>query len=125
VSVGYQRPTLKLVFTDPEMDGLEVRARRLSIGELLHITSLASDENAGTDDMLAALAAALLSWNLEDADGAPVPLTADGLKGQDYLLLEEIKKALIEASWAVPPPLSTPSTDGTPALEASIPMEVS
>lgn len=132
--MGYQRPTLKLIFADEEMEGLEVRARRLSVEELLHIFGMADAEHLASnptaerveraDQLLAALAATLLSWNLEDRDGVPVPLTVEGLRTQDMPLIVAVRSALLDASTGVSRPLPPASPDGEPSLEESIPMEV-
>jgi len=128
--MGYERPTLKLVFADPEMDGLEVRARRMSLGELqrMHELSVPTETLAESQEQIAGLyallATKLISWNLE-VDETPVPATAEGLASSDLLLVRGITTALRKASTEVPAPLVLPSPDGDQSLEASMPMEMS
>lgn len=127
---GYKRPTLKLIFADPEMDGLEVRAKRLNIGNLFRVAALADmghglvQREEKLTELFEALGASITSWNLEEDDDTPVPTTPAGLRGQDMRLLLAITHSLIEASAGVARPLEQPSPGGEPSLEASIPMEV-
>lgn len=130
--MGYQRPTLKLVFADPEFDGLEVRARRLTVGAMLRLHKLSATQAASPDgddsaerfgELLSAVADSIISWNLEDDQGQPVPATAAGLRSQDMPLVEAVKQALLDASVGVAPPLPQPSSGGGPSPEESIPMD--
>lgn len=124
----YERPTLRLTFTDPEMDGLQVRARRLSLGELHRLDILAaggwpveeSDEHLA--ELYALLAAKLIDWNLAE-DGTPVDLNADTLAAQDLRFVRGIRNALVKATTEVAAPLGVGSSSGDPSLEVSIPMD--
>jgi hypothetical protein len=81
---GYQRSTLKLKFDDPDLDGLEVRVKRMPIGDLLAVSTLSelggaiAEMSEQLDTLLDTLSDALLSWNLEDAKG----VTMSTLKGE-------------------------------------------
>jgi hypothetical protein len=130
--VGFvrQKKIFKLVFADPEMEGLEVRIRSMSIEQALDVAELATVAANQRDriyQLTDALAAGIVSWNLEELDDQevpqPVPATAAGLRSQDLDLLLAIVRAWINAVLAVSPPLAKPSPDGGPSLEASIPME--
>lgn len=137
---GYVRKTLRLVFDDPELEGLEVRARRLNIGEMLDLTELrnltgASDATPevreGLAKVFAVLAGVLTSWNLEepkdpanpDGPTVPVPLTPEALLALDMGLVLAIINAIQDATTAVPVPLGQGSSAGAQSVEASIPME--
>ncbi len=134
--MGYERPILNLVFADPEMEGLEVRAQRLSIAAVFRVTELSElpvkDLRGGKlDELLALLADALVSWNLEerrrdleDCPIMPVPLTGEALNRQDIPFVTAIAGALADASAAVPRPLEPTSSDGQQSLEVSLPMEL-
>jgi hypothetical protein len=117
--MGYQRKVYRLVFDDPEMDGLEVRAKSVSLG--------AMRKAADSDDeflMMELFAKALVSWNLED-DGEPVPATLEGLEDQDPEFVTAIITAWTGTISGVPDasPLGGGSDSGRRSLEASIPME--
>lgn len=117
--MGYQRKIYKLVFDDPEMNGLEVRARSVSIGAMRKVQET-NDEFL----MMELFSKALVSWNLED-DGVPVPATLEGLQDQDADLVLAIVGAWMGTIAGVPDasPLDDASNSGKPSLEASIPME--
>lgn len=75
--MGYQRSVLKLKFEDPEFEGFEVRMKRMSVDDMLYLTSLKdirgeSETEEGLAKMLEILAEGILSWNLEDEQGNPV-----------------------------------------------------
>ena len=129
--MGYRRPAkaYRLKFADEDMAGLEVTARSLPIGEFLKLTELASlgdDPKAATSgmtDMFRVLAGSLISWNLEDEDGKPVPASYEGIVGQDFDFVMKIVTAWMEAMSAVAPPLPNGSSNGTGSgLELSMPM---
>lgn len=77
---GYQRGALLLKFADEQFEGLEIRMRRLPIGDLMAITTLADlgDKITEMADQLAMLMksiqANMLSWNLLDENKEPVPI---------------------------------------------------
>jgi len=112
------------------MEGLEVRARRLSVNELFVVTRVGarlsslddSEADESMDELAATLAGPILSWNLDDMHGQPVPITPTALRDQDLRLLKAINIALMRASAGVSDPLPEGSNSGEPALEASIPM---
>lgn len=132
---GYQRSTLKLVFDDPDLEGLEVKARRLTIREILEVSKLRDSIDLTADDALeqvealaTVLSKPLLAWNLEvePADGedpVPVELTPAALVDMDLAFLLAVTSALMAASVRVAPPLPRPSDDGGPLAGLSIPME--
>lgn len=117
--MGYQRSTLKLVFEDPQFKGLEVRMRRLPIGDLFGVTELAELDEKDPVAMKQQfyhltnmVGAGLLSWNLEDDQGQPIPATAEGLRSQDIEFVMGIVTAWTEAASSVRPPLSRHSNSG-------------
>lgn len=130
--VGYRRPVkaYRLKFADEDMAGLDVTARSLPIGEFLKLTELATlgdDPKAaaeGAADVFRVFAAALVGWNLEDADGTPVPATYEGITGQDFDFVMKIVSAWMSAMSDVTPPLlNGSSSGGISGLERSLPME--
>lgn len=131
--MGYQRSLLKLVFQDPEFEGLEVTMRRPSIGRLHPLAALqetvrdpdvgADATMAAMDQILATLAESLASWNLETDQGAPVAPDLEGLRGQDPVFIMTVMEAWLDAAVGVAPPLPRPSSDGVPSEVGQIPME--
>jgi hypothetical protein len=114
--MGFKREprTYLLVFDDPELEGLEVRARSLSVGEL----------NDDETTLLENFANALVKWNLEDRDGNPLPATLETLNTYpDIDFINGLARAWIKAVAGVGDELGKDSDSGRPSLEGSIPME--
>ncbi len=115
------------------MQGLVVRAQSVPLGVFLELIELkevdtkniTAEDAAKVDRLFTGFADALVSWNLENEDGSPVPATADGLKSQDIDFVMQIVSAWIAALSQVPDFLVNKSSDGGKSLEQSIPMETS
>ncbi len=139
--MGYVRKTLKLVFDDPDFEGLEVRAKRLNVEQLLDLAKLETlkgmkDDSPqvrdGLKSLFTTLAGLITSWNLEepvdpaDPDGptVAVPVTTEALAALDMGFVMSLVLALQEATVGVSGPLVTRSPSGGQSLEASLPMEV-
>lgn len=126
MTVGYKRPTLKLEFEAAEMDGLEVRCRRPSVGAYFDLLD-AAEKPIGDQNNRRALAEhvmpLIISWNLEDDDG-PVPPTVDGFLAQDTPFIRQVTQAIVDVNRQVPAPLVGRSPDGGQFPVDSIPMEI-
>ena len=82
--MGYQPTVYNLVFDD--LDGLEVKAYGTSIGQVRKFTNFSDEASVeAAFELLDAFSKALISWNLEDPDGNPVPATARGSGGVSRL----------------------------------------
>lgn len=121
--------TYRLVFTDPALAGLEVTMRSMSFGEYRDMLRLAvadgltAETMAEDDKMVALFASRIVSWNLEDDAGQPVPATLEGARLQERWVISEIVTAWHQALVQVPPPLQNGSGSGVTLPEASLPME--
>lgn len=130
--MGFEAPRkiYKLIFADEDMEGLEVRVRTTSMGNILAMAELDGMDAAhlSPEDIIKLresfgfLADALVSWNLEE-DGVAVPTTVDGLLSQDPEFIFGIIKAWTGVMTTVPAPLAPPSQDGSQLPGVSIPME--
>ena len=116
-----QRRTYTLVFDD--LDGLTVKARSISIGELRKITSGKGDEES-TNNLLDSFARALVSWDLETEDGTPVAPTAAGIDSEDQPLIMQIINAWIDAVSGTDSELGKGSPSGKPSPEESLTTEL-
>lgn len=126
--MGYRRnkKRYRLRFDDPEMGGFEIVMGSLSIGQFLDLqaaSAAAADDTSGVAALLAKFAAKIISWNLEDDGGEPVPATFDGVKGQELDFILAIISAWMDAMAGVDP-TSPASANGTGTFpEVSLPME--
>ena len=129
--MGYRRqPTIyRLLFE--EYEGLEVMARSVSIDEYLKITKLA-DKMTTTPgeeqvrELFSWFARRLVSWNLEDEDGTPIPATLQGLLGEELGFATKVVMAWVNKVVRVDPtspPGSSPGASPPDPAQASIPME--
>lgn len=100
------------------MDGLVVRMRPPTVREALEWNKLGHPVE--TAEVMAGL---LVSWNLDDDEGQPVPCDANGLLSQPIEFMRAILLAMQQNILGVSPPLSRPSSDGSQSLEVSLPME--
>lgn len=125
--MGFKRgqKVYKLRFEDPEFEGLVVRTRSVSLGEFLTMEELISGDlvKDNVDKLFKAFVDVVVSWNLEDDDDQPVPITVGGLYAQDLEFVKAIIDAWKDAMVGVADPLSQTSTGGEPSLVESIPME--
>jgi hypothetical protein len=132
----YNRTLYKLKFADADLEGLEVTARGTTINGLLKFVNLGAELDGLDADhmdpaelsqklpaMFSPFAKVLVSWNLEDEDGTPVPATLEGLMDQEVPFVARVIEAYVTGIAQAPPPLPKSSGDGaTTDLEASIPM---
>jgi hypothetical protein len=128
--MGYTpRKTVYLLeFEGTEHAGLQVKMRAgkmemlFSGGALLRIDQhnpTAQDVEAVTDEVRS-FVDHLISWNIEDEQGRPVPATLEGVRAQEIPLIALIMKQWQAAMGDVTGPLSPSSPPGLPDL-AGIP----
>lgn len=118
-----RRKVYELDFEGTEYDGLVVKVRGLTTGEYLDFLTLSSTDGSETDEMLRLFAEHLASWNLIDEEDKPVPATYEGLRSNDLGMNNTMISAWTAALAGVPEELGKKSSDGDPALVASIPTE--
>ena len=113
--MGYRREPrrIRLVFDDPEMDGLEVVTRSVPLGTFMAMIESSSDNAKATQLINDFAAHALVEWNLEDNDGHPVPPTLAGLKTQEIDFVMQIVRTWLEAVGTASDPLALASSNGS------------
>lgn len=118
--MGYRpkRKIYTLDFTGTDYEGLEVSVRGMTVGEELELDGVEMDG----DLLVKTLAKRLVSWNVEDDAGEPVPTTYEGVCTQDVPMVLAILNAVRTANSGVSDPLPQPSAGGEPSEVASIPM---
>lgn len=124
--MGFQRKTLTLTSfpNHPDLEGLEVTLRRLPLGPYLELTGLGGEsERNSVSEMIREFSKALISWNLEDETGEPVPATPEAVFAEDHEMMLAIANAWMDHMGGVAAPLEQSSDAGEPSPEVSIPME--
>ena len=127
----YQRPILRVVFDDSmgDLSGFVARFRRLSVADVLTLMTFGSGSDAEEIEKgIDILGGKLISWNLVDENGDPVPATREGVSQQDIELIEALTSALTRNMRVADSPLERPLNGGRPSpeeaeRELSIPME--
>lgn len=125
------RKVYKLRFVDEEMAGLVVRAESVPLGVFLDVAewidvnprSVDPEDIRKVTSLFTTFAEALVDWNVEKPDGAPVPANLDGLRAQDADFALAIIFAWYEAIGSVSTPLGATSSAGGPSPAPPIPME--
>src|SRR6184192_1711100 len=112
------RTVYKLVFDEPDLDGLIVRIRSGTLAERQEFDDITTNA-----DLFEFFPRLLVEWNAEGDDGEPLPLTADGIRQLEPLTFQAIQSSWIRAIREVPAPLEAPSNDGEISEVASIPTE--
>lgn len=122
-----KRKQFELTFEgDSELDGLVVVMEAMPLGEYMEMTGLdGSGDGWEIGDMLRRFAKALISWNLQEEDGTPVPATEAAVLAEDSDQMLTVASEWVKAIKGVreSDPLPDSSPDGGPSLEASIPMD--
>ena len=133
MGMGYvrKRKVFVLTFEDPEYAGLEVRATSTSLGNLLGMVDLTQISTRGfrpeditsINDLFELFSNCLVSWNLEQEDGTPVPCTLAGLRDQDMDFALELIMAWMDGVVSTPAPLPGKSNSGELLEVPSLTME--
>lgn len=120
----YEPRRLRIEFDD--LAGLVVKARPLTIDELLAVVRLemaaAADRPDEVEELLDRFLGTVSEWNLEDGDG-PVLLTRDAIGGLDHGFFKSVLRGWMRAVTEVPDPLGERSASGETSPEVSLPMD--
>lgn len=126
---GFRReaPEYVLHFEDEQFDGLVVHAKSLPLREFFELQKLQlkSEEDAGAaEQIIRRMSDVIVSWNVEDDDDKPVPVSFESLISYDMTFILAIFNAWMEAVASVPNRSSGSSNAGETSLVPSIPMDV-
>lgn len=117
--MGFREPsTIPLTFEPgDELHGLEVRMHGMSIADWFSAAGLDGGDGDDAAATMKRFYTALVSWNLEDENGQPVPV-ADA-PNRDSRLIRRLNNVWIEALQGVhkadPLPETSPSGETSPA----------
>ena len=118
-----KRRQYKLIFQDEDMAGVEITVKSLTSGQLIELQEA---QSSGIHEKFTSmLAEQLVSWNVEDEDGTPIPPTLEGIRSMDIDFNNRVVDAWTDQVFGVKAPLSQSSSGGRPSVELSIPMDVS
>ena len=110
-----------LVF-EGDYKGAEVTVR-LSVPMRVFIEARKTAESHDWEPFLAMFVAEVVrDWNLEDNDGQPIPVSAEGLAAVPVDFLMRLVTEWAGQVGSVAAPLVSPSSNGRPSVEASLPM---
>lgn len=112
-----RNPTLyKLVFDETtDWPDFEITLRSLSIKQRRELSTQATEGETDMDAvarMCRLIARQMVSWNREDEDGSPLPMTVESLEDEEPGLIVEISLKWQEAIAGVPAPLESDSDSG-------------
>lgn len=83
--MGYRKvPRIYTLTFDKELEGLIVRMKGLKLGQMRALMTILDDKDSRTLEGLPPfIAKHIVSWNLEDEQGEPIPATEAGLDELD------------------------------------------
>jgi hypothetical protein len=127
--MGYcpEPTTYRLEFEGADMDGLQVKMGSLTVGEygkMVRMMTVTKRDEAGdaNDEIVRMFSASLISWNVEDKSGQPVPTTLAGVETQEQRFILRLFTAWHKAMEEVGDDLEKDSPSGAITLEASLGM---
>lgn len=89
--MGYKKiPVIHTVTDVPGEEGLVVRLKSISFGKVRRLMRLTDEDESSMDEIVNLFLGALVSWNLEDEDGQPVPTTLEGIEDQDFAFIMKV-----------------------------------
>lgn len=113
-----------LHFEDSALSDLEIRVTACSVNEFNEImgsaTAVGDEAIEGANKLLAKFAENIVSWNMENADGSPMPITAESLGALEQPLVIRLISAWQAAMVTVPNPLRPGSVSGARSEELSL-----
>jgi hypothetical protein len=129
-------PTIyNIGFEGTPLDGLKVRMSCCTLAEynfMLRSALIGGEPDAdgnvkiepamldANDKIIELFLNHLVSWNLEDMAGRPVPTTQEGLDAQERTMIGQLISAWQTAMVNVPNPSNTPSSNGVTSEEQSL-----
>ena len=125
VRKGFRLPekTARITFEGTDYDGAEIQLRlSVSFAQFIELRESAQGED---QEGMARLFGqnVLMDWNLEDADGKPIPADGDGMLAIPLELTNLVVQHWVEEVAGVPRPLPEPSADIDTLAAASTAME--
>lgn len=112
--MGYRKiPTIHTIDDIPGEEGFVVRLQSISFGKVRRVTALLDSEGDGALEEIGKLVVSkIVSWNLEDGDGQPVPVTVEEFDELDFSLVLKVVNAWLDRMTGVSDDLGKDSLSG-------------
>ena len=122
-----ERTLYQLHFEEPELDGFECVMSGVSLDAFIGVSALAAKletpegrTQENIEAQFTTLAGSMVSWNLDNDDGQPVPCDYEGLRVQDFDFVMKIKQGWMQALSSVPKASENDSPSGEISPERSL-----
>lgn len=124
--MGYRKiPTIHTLDEIEGETGLVVKIKSIKFGKVRRLMALADeDTDESLTEMFDQLLENLVSWNLEDEHGTPVPMTKEGLEDQETDFIMTILDSWIEKMTKPSADLGKDSSSGPQFPGRPVTMEV-
>ena len=114
--MGYRKiPVIHTLDNVKGEEGLIVRMKSVSFGKVRRLLALIDGDTSDQtvmDEISSQFVANLVSWNLEDEDGEPVPTTAEGVDDQDFSFVMAVVNTWMDVITGPGPDLGKDSNSG-------------
>lgn len=114
--MGYRKvPTIYTLINFDGHEGLVVRMKGISFGRVRRLLTALGDDAKDQDSMDAVfkqVSDSLVSWNLEDEDGTPVPPTAEAIDDLEFDMVIAIVNKWLDQITGPGPELGKDSNSG-------------
>lgn len=98
--MGYRKKSTVHTLEFKQYEGLVVRMKGLKIGKMRRVLRALGDDNKDTgalvDEMATFVVEGLVSWNLEDENGTPLPADREQVEDLEFDMLTEILSTWLE-----------------------------
>ena len=123
--MGYkpQKKVFRLRFEDEEYADLVIRVKSATMNDFMELTKLDKDKPDDSLKVFALFVRNIVSWNIEDDDDNPLPVTVESLLDLEPDFVNRLITTWMETTAGVSVPLGKPSNVGATAPTVSIPME--
>lgn len=118
--MGFRLDRTYVLEFEGAMEGAYVKLRATPVGTVMKLRGPGSVEST---QMVELLAEYVQEWNLDGADGEPLPITAKAILAElEQVVIVKILTEWYRAAVGVTAPLDPPGADGT-LTDMDIPME--
>jgi hypothetical protein len=125
--MGYRKVPTIYTIKPENYKGLEVRMSGTRIGKVRRLINLQESEDEKTiemlDEMVKLIVDNLVSWNLEDEEGNPLPADKEQVEELELPMVLDIIGGWVDSMTGVPDDLGKDSASGSPSPVELVTME--